>query len=133
MKLCSYEHDGRTRYGVVHHDGGIVDLSARLGDRYPTLLKLVEAGAIDAVRAHLDVPRSDHPADGVAYLPLFEEQVAVHCVGLNYAAHTAEANQEQPDFPRTFFKTRAALVGHGQAFEMPTLSPNSTSRASSAS
>ncbi len=122
MKLCSYVIDGRSRYGIVHRDGGIVDLAARLGDRYPTLLRLIDAGAVGEAGSFASEGQSDHRVDDVTFLPLFEEQVAIYCVGLNYAAHTAEANQAQPDFPRTFFKTRAALVGHGADFEMPTLS-----------
>ena len=121
MKLCSYIYDGRARYGVLGRDGRIVDLTTRLGDRWPTLLRLIEAGAVDEARAPADA-EGDHGIDTITFLPLFEEQVSVYCVGLNYAAHTAEANAEQPDFPRTFFKTRSALVGHGEDLEMPALS-----------
>ncbi len=122
MRLCSFEVDGAPHYGIVHKDGGIVSLTRRIGDRHPTLLKLIEAGAVGEAAAHADSGTPDFGEDEVTYLPLYEEQVAIHCVGLNYAAHTAEASMEQPDFPRTFFKTRSALVGHAVPYEMPTLS-----------
>ncbi len=122
MRLCSFEAGGQTHYGIAHKDGGIVDLTRRLGDRYPTLLRLIEAGTVAEAAPFAESEAADFQEADVDFLPLYEEQVAIHCVGLNYAAHTAEANMEQPDFPRTFFKTRSALVGHGQPFEMPTLS-----------
>ena len=121
MKLCSYIYDGAARFGVLGQDGRIVDLSVRVGDRFPTLLRLVDAGAVEKAQAYA-LADGDHPVESVTFLPLFEEQVAVYCVGLNYAAHTAEANAVQPEFPRTFFKTRSALVGHGEDLEMPGLS-----------
>ncbi len=36
MKLVSYRHQGAERYGVTDGEG-IVDISARLGDRFATL------------------------------------------------------------------------------------------------
>ena len=121
MKLCSYLLSGQPRWGAAHASGGIIDLSARLS-KYPTLLSLVQAGAVDAARDAAVTAGPDHAESDVTFLPLFTEQVAIHCVGLNYAAHTAEAGMKQPSFPRTFMKIRPSLVGHGELFEMPTLS-----------
>jgi 2-keto-4-pentenoate hydratase/2-oxohepta-3-ene-1,7-dioic acid hydratase in catechol pathway len=122
MRLCSFQVEGEPRYGIANRDGGIVSLTDKIGDRYPTLLRLIEAGAIAEAAPFAESGAADFQETDVDFLPLYEEQVAVYCVGLNYAAHTAEANMAQPDFPRTFFKTRAALVGHGEDFEMPTMS-----------
>jgi 2-keto-4-pentenoate hydratase/2-oxohepta-3-ene-1,7-dioic acid hydratase in catechol pathway len=107
---------------VFGADGGIVDLTAPLGDRYPTLLKLIEAGAVDEARPFADRDTADFQESEITYLPLYEEHVDIHCVGLNYAAHTAEAEMVQPEYPRTFIKTRSALVGHGVDYQMPTIS-----------
>ncbi|MEQ8701035.1 MAG: fumarylacetoacetate hydrolase family protein [Bauldia litoralis] len=122
MRFCSFEAGGEAHYGIAGRDGGIVSLTRRIGDRYPTLLRLIEAGAVAQAAPFAEGGSVDFQEAEVDFLPLFEEQVAIHCVGLNYSAHTAEANMVQPDFPRTFFKTRSALVGHGQPYEMPTLS-----------
>lgn len=122
MKLCSFTVDGESRYGAVHRDGGLVDLSRRIGGDFPTLLRLIAADALAAAEDAVAGADANYREDEVTFLPLYEEQAAIHCVGLNYAAHTAEAGFEQPDFPRTFFKTRAALVGHREDFEMPALS-----------
>jgi len=105
-------------------NGRIVDLASRLGSQHSNLLSLVRSGSFQAAR---DViaggAQGDLAESEVDYLPLLSGDIAIHCVGLNYAAHTAEAGVKQPDFPRTFIKVPAALVGHRQPFEKPTLSP----------
>ena len=122
MRLCSFKANDEARYGVIGADGGIVDLTAPLGARYPTLLKMIEADAVEKARSFAAQETSDYQEDEVTYMPLYEEHVDIHCVGLNYAAHTAEAEMVQPDYPRTFIKTRSALVGHDVDYEMPTIS-----------
>ena len=122
MKLCSYEVKGKASYGAAGADGGIVDLGSRIGARYPTLLSIVQEDALAQARAEAGKHAPDYREAEVRFLPVFQEGVAVHCIGLNYAAHTAEAGMQQPDFPRTFVKVQASLVGHNEALEMPTLS-----------
>jgi 2-keto-4-pentenoate hydratase/2-oxohepta-3-ene-1,7-dioic acid hydratase in catechol pathway len=108
----------------LHADGGIVDLASRIGQLYPTLLQLVQKNGYAAAQQALAlVTRADMQESEIRYLPLFLEPVTIHCVGLNYAAHAAEAGHKLPEFPRTFIKIPAALVAHNEDFEMPTLSP----------
>ena len=124
MKLVSYSYRGQNSYGVLRTDGGIVDLASRIGQNYPTLLQLVQKnGYAAAQEALLGVSAADMQESDIRYLPLFFEPVTIHCVGLNYAAHAAEAGHKLPEFPRTFIKIPAALVAHGEDFEKPTLSP----------
>jgi 2-keto-4-pentenoate hydratase/2-oxohepta-3-ene-1,7-dioic acid hydratase in catechol pathway len=124
MKLVSYTHQGKHSYGVLRSDGGIVDLASRIGQMYPTLLQLVQKnGYAAAQQALAGVTQADVQESEIRYLPLFLEPVTIHCVGLNYAAHAAEAGHKLPEFPRTFIKIPAALVAHNEDFEMPTLSP----------
>jgi 2-keto-4-pentenoate hydratase/2-oxohepta-3-ene-1,7-dioic acid hydratase in catechol pathway len=124
MKLVSYTHQGKNSYGVLRSDGGIVDLASRIGQTYPTLLQLVQKnGYAAAQQALVGVAQADFQASAIRYLPLFLEPVTIHCVGLNYAAHAAEAGHKLPEFPRTFIKIPAALVAHNEDYEMPTLSP----------
>ena len=124
MKLVSYTHQGKNSYGVLRSDGGIVDLASRIGQTYPTLLQLVQKNGYPAAQqALVGVAQADFQASAIRYLPLFLEPVTIHCVGLNYAAHAAEAGHKLPEFPRTFIKIPAALVAHNEDYEMPTLSP----------
>lgn len=124
MKLVSYTHQGKNSYGVLRTDGGIVDLASRIGQVYPTLLQLIQKnGYAAAQQALAGVTQADLQESAIRYLPLFLEPVTIHCVGLNYAAHAAEAGHKLPEFPRTFIKIPAALVAHNEDFEKPTLSP----------
>jgi len=124
MKFVSYIHQGNNAYGILREDGGIVNLDSRIGKDYPTLLRLVQKnGFAAAKRAVAEVTVADVQESSIRYLPLFLEPVTIHCVGLNYAAHAAEAGHKLPEFPRTFIKIPAALVAHNEDFEKPTLSP----------
>jgi len=122
MRLGTYRIEGRTSFGAALPAGGIVDLPSRLPPALSTLRAVLTDGAIDQVRTAIDGAEADYAEADIAFLPLFEETVTIHCVGLNYAAHTAEAGHEQPPFPRTFIKVPAAMVGHQAAYEMPRLS-----------
>lgn len=124
MKFASYIVHGQASYGVIRADGSVVDLRTRIGQDYPTLLTLLKAGALDTARAISESELTgDYQESALEYLPLFEEPVTIHCIGLNYAAHAAEAGHALPEFPRTFLKIPAALVAHREKFEQPTLSP----------
>lgn len=123
MKFCSYTVPSGNSYGLLLDNGGIVDLKRRIGDRFPNLLRLLQAQSLDLARQTSQAETIDYYADQVTFLPLYAEPVTIHCVGLNYAAHTAEAGVKQPDFPRTFVKVHASLVGHQERLEKPLLSP----------
>jgi 2-keto-4-pentenoate hydratase/2-oxohepta-3-ene-1,7-dioic acid hydratase in catechol pathway len=124
MKFLSYTHEGRDSFGVLRDDQTIVDLGSRLGAEYSTLLQLVRNDGWEAARKIVQAAKvGDFKEAEVQYLPLYLEPVTIHCVGLNYAAHAAEAGHKPPEYPRTFVKIPAALVAHGQDFEKPTLSP----------
>lgn len=124
MKFVSYTVKGQASYGVLRDDGSVVDLGSRIGQDYPSLLVLLQRGELDAARLVAESAEiGDYQESDLAYLPLFAEPVTVHCIGLNYAAHAAEAGHKPPEFPRTFVKIPAALVAHRERFEKPTLSP----------
>ena len=124
MKYLSYSHQGQHSFGVLRDDQTIVDLGSRLGAEYPTLLQLVRKSGWEAARKIVQAASAgDFKEAEITYLPLYLEPVTVHCVGLNYAAHAAEAGHKPPEYPRTFVKIPAALVAHAEDFEKPTLSP----------
>lgn len=124
MKLASYLVNGQSHYGVIQPTGGVIDLSTRIGQTYSSLLQLIQKNGLDAARAALaSVTIPDRQEASLQYLPLFAEPVTMHCIGLNYAAHAAEAGHKLPEFPRTFVKIPAAMVAHRELLEKPTLSP----------
>lgn len=124
MKLASYLVDGQSHYGVIQPNGDVIDLSTKIGQEYASLLQLIQKNGLEAARAVVaSAKHADRSEASLQYLPLFVEPVTMHCIGLNYAAHAAEAGHKLPEFPRTFVKIPAAIVAHGEVFEKPTLSP----------
>jgi 2-keto-4-pentenoate hydratase/2-oxohepta-3-ene-1,7-dioic acid hydratase in catechol pathway len=57
-------------------------------------------------------------ADDVEVLPPCEPSKVV-CVGLNYADHAAEQDEEIPDRPLLFLKPPNAVAGHDSTVELP--------------
>ena len=111
MKLATYTHRGTPSYGAVTA-GGIVDLGKRLGSKYPSLLALLEKGALDDARRAVEGQKSDFPDSEIQYLPLIPDRINIFCTGLNYRDHIAETKSEAPKFPRLFMKLDESLVGH---------------------
>ncbi|HXQ52659.1 MAG TPA: fumarylacetoacetate hydrolase family protein [Stellaceae bacterium] len=111
MKIASYRHRGAASYGAVVA-GGIVDLKRRLGERFPSLLALLEGGGLDAARRAVEGAKPDFAESEIEYLPLIPDRVNIFCTGLNYRGHIEETKLEAPKFPRLFMKLDESLVGH---------------------
>ena len=112
MRIATYTHNGAASYGAVVGDG-IVDLKKRL-PKYPSLLALLEAGALDEAKKAAQGQKADFAESAVAYLPLIPDRINIYCTGLNYKEHIAETNSEAPKFPRLFMKLDESLVGARQ-------------------
>jgi 2-keto-4-pentenoate hydratase/2-oxohepta-3-ene-1,7-dioic acid hydratase in catechol pathway len=92
MKLCRFQSDGRTRYGIIDGEQ-VID---REND---------ERHALDDVR--LLAP--SQPGKFLA-------------IGLNYADHIKESGMEAPQFPIFFNKQVTCVVGPGDEIHMPRVS-----------
>lgn len=112
MRIATYTHNGAASYGAVVGDG-IVDLKKRL-PKYPSLLALLEAGALDEAKKAVQGQKADFAESAVTYLPLIPDRINIYCTGLNYKEHIAETNSEAPKFPRLFMKLDESLVGARQ-------------------
>jgi len=112
MRIATYTHNGAASYGAVVGDG-IVDLKKRL-PKYPSLLALLEAGALDEAKKAAQGQKADFAESAVTYLPLIPDRINIYCTGLNYKEHIAETNSEAPKFPRLFMKLDESLVGARQ-------------------
>jgi len=112
---------GRVSYGAVS-DAGIVDLGRRL-TKYPALVDLLRAGALDEARsAGADKP--DHALTDVEFLPPLPGAEKIICVGINYADRNAEYkdNRQQSKYPNLFVRFPGSFVGHGQPLVRPKVS-----------
>jgi 2-keto-4-pentenoate hydratase/2-oxohepta-3-ene-1,7-dioic acid hydratase in catechol pathway len=121
MRLASYIAGGRAGFGAVV-DGGVVDFGRRFGARFPTLVDLIRAGAIDEARAAADAP-PDFPLSAIELLPPLPAPEKILCVGVNYANRNADfGDLDVPKYPSMFFRHPGSLAGSGQDLVRPRVS-----------
>jgi 2-keto-4-pentenoate hydratase/2-oxohepta-3-ene-1,7-dioic acid hydratase in catechol pathway len=122
MRLASYIAEGRTSYGAVT-DGGVVDFRTRLGARFPTLVDLIRAAALDEARAALAGAQPDFPLSAIELLPPLLAPEKILCIGVNYANRNADFNDpDVPKYPSMFFRHPGSLAGAGQPLVRPRVS-----------
>lgn len=104
---------------VLVVDDGIVDIATASGGTLPDDPQLLYE-RWDDVRAFADgVSRPEAPLDlSVLQAPVPRPR-QVFAIGLNYAAHAAEAGLESPTFPPTFTKFPTCLTGPDATVELP--------------
>ncbi|VVD96967.1 fumarylacetoacetate hydrolase family protein [Pandoraea terrigena] len=124
MRLLSFEHGGRVSWGVIGERGGIIDLGALTGRRFPTLRSALEANAFNELTALASARNADLPVDDIRFLPVIPEPQKIFCVGLNYEAHRVEANRPKTGHPAIFVRTATSQVGHNENLVVPTESPS---------
>ncbi len=121
MRLASYVARGRTSFGVVEGDG-LIDLRLRLGARFPTLLDLLRAGALDEIAPLVKGMRADFPLADVELLSPVLAPEKILCIGINYN-RASEYKGENPiattGYCSMFFRTPGSLVGHQQPILLP--------------
>jgi 2-keto-4-pentenoate hydratase/2-oxohepta-3-ene-1,7-dioic acid hydratase in catechol pathway len=119
-RLATYAIDGEIEYGAVV-DGGIVDLSARFGEQYPTLREVIAAGALMRLAEDAAGRAADHPLDAVTWLPPIPQPEKIICIGVNYPDRNAEYKdgQEAPKYPSMFMRTPRSFVGHDTPLVRP--------------
>ncbi len=124
MKIATYKHNGRDSYGVVI-DNGIVDLSARIGDKYPGLLELLRAEALDEAAKAAEGASPDVSLDDVTLLRPVPFPEKIFCIGVNYGNRNEEYKDgsDAPKYPSMFVRTPDSLVGHGANIVRPPESP----------
>lgn len=121
MRLVSFISEGRMAYGVVT-ERGVVDLSNRLGDRFPTLRALIAGdGLAEAGRVAADASEAT-ALDGLTLLPVIPDPDKIICVGLNYRDHVAETGRTETPNPALFARFAGSQIGHGQSLVRPRVS-----------
>ena len=120
MKLLSFRANDAASFGLVT-SGGIVDLGARLGDRFADLRTLLAAEHVEAALAGLADAPADHALGDLTFLPPIARPEKIFCIGVNYMNRNQEYRDasEAPKFPSIFMRTPASLVGHGQPLVRP--------------
>ena len=121
MRLLSFRHAGAAKFGAAV-EGGIVDLSARLGERWPSLRAANAGKALDQLAAAAKGQRADFKMEDVELLPVIPDPQKILCVGLNYSSHVGEMGRELPKAPSVFARLTDTLLPHGGAMIRPSAS-----------
>lgn len=126
MKLLSFEHRGRSSWGVLHSDDTITDIGALPQAPSADLSAALAAGLtveslaqlLAEVEGEHRVPRSDTRA----LLPLTSPG-KILCIGSNYADHIQEmAGRTRQPYPVVFTRFVDSLVPDGAELQLPEIS-----------
>lgn len=119
-RLATYTVGGLQRYGAVVDDG-IVDLSSRFGQDYPTLREAIAAGALMRLAEEGSRYRPHHALDAVTLLPPIPQPEKIICIGVNYPDRNAEYKDgsDAPKYPSMFMRTPRSFVGHNAPLVRP--------------
>jgi len=120
VRLISFEYRGGSAVGVVI-DGGVVNLTARLGADFASLREIIAADSLDLVRTALESADPDLSLDEIRFLPTIPDPEKIICIGVNYVNRNAEYkdNSKLPAYPSVFMRTRESLVGHNEPIVRP--------------
>jgi 2-keto-4-pentenoate hydratase/2-oxohepta-3-ene-1,7-dioic acid hydratase in catechol pathway len=119
MRLVTFSAGQGPRAGLVVGDR-IVDLTAA---GYPTVLSFLEGGAaaIEAAGTLTAGPGNAPLRSEVKlHAPLMPPKFI--CIGLNYLDHAKESGMAIPSTPVVFTKYHNAVIGPGEAIEIPPVS-----------
>ena len=118
MRLVSFQRGGEPGWGAVT-DGGVVDMTTRLGPACATLKGALAAGALPDVAAAARAADADFALDDVRLTPPIPDPDKVFCVGQNYAEHIHEMGYTIPEFPSIFMKAMSSFSPHGAPIVRP--------------
>jgi 2-keto-4-pentenoate hydratase/2-oxohepta-3-ene-1,7-dioic acid hydratase in catechol pathway len=123
MRLLSYLENERERYGAVV-EGGVVDLTALVGNDYPDLKALISRDGLSVARKASKGRSPDRELSSLTLLPPITAPEKLWCVGVNYRDRNAEYKDksELQKYPSLFVRNASSVVGSGQPIEKPDVS-----------
>lgn len=112
-RLLSFIRNGMSGYGLAA-SGGVVDLSARLGGRWPTIRHVIEADALRELFHEGQRHSADFALDGVMFDMPVPNPEKIICVGVNFPDRNEEYKdgQEAPKNMSLFVRFPRSFVGH---------------------
>ena len=119
-RFLSFVRDGSAGYGI-ETPAGIVDLSARHGDRWPSLREVIADGALDTLSSEASRLSSDFSAEGITYGSPVPAPEKIICVGVNYPDRNEEYRDGQAAQanPSLFVRFARSFVGHDVPLNRP--------------
>ncbi len=118
MKLVSFHFEGKDTYGAIG-DGGVVDLGARLGAKYPDLKSLLAGAGLAAAQAAAKDAGLDARLDDITLLPVIPNPGKIFCIGHNYEEHRLETERDRTAHPSVFLRLPESQVAHDQPILCP--------------
>ncbi len=116
MKLISFRHKNKERYGLLTEEG-IVDATGWIPG-CNTLHAVIAAQKLDELK-DLDSAHADFDPDKVEILPPISHPQRIFCIGVNYDAHRIETGRKENAYPTVFTRFASTLVGHKQPMIRP--------------
>lgn len=118
MKLLSFTHEGRTRFGALRGQDEIVALD---GQGHDSLRAALEAGALPALARLAGSLPVTHRLSQVRLLPPVPAPEKIICVGVNYGKRNEEYQDGSapPAYPSVFPRFPGSFVGHGEPLLRP--------------
>jgi 2-keto-4-pentenoate hydratase/2-oxohepta-3-ene-1,7-dioic acid hydratase in catechol pathway len=117
MRLASFTIDSDPKYGIVT-DGGVIDLTRYVGERYPDLKAVIANSAMDRIAAYTESSPS-YDLNQVTWLPVIPNPGKIVCIGVNYEDHRAETANAEVSYPALFLRTPESQTGHRSAIVRP--------------
>lgn len=118
MKLLSFTHEGRARFGALRGQDEIVALD---GQGHDSLRAALEAGALPALARLAGSLPVTHRLSQVRLLPPVPAPEKIICVGVNYGKRNEEYQDGSapPAYPSVFPRFPGSFVGHGEPLLRP--------------
>jgi 2-keto-4-pentenoate hydratase/2-oxohepta-3-ene-1,7-dioic acid hydratase in catechol pathway len=119
MRIAQFRTRARSSYGVVSGNG-IVEPTEGFTSQYETLQDVLAGDALQALAKDVDGRPGSIKLDKVQLLPPLGPSSKIICVGINYRKkYPVEGAAPAPDNIILFAKHHDAIVGHGEALELP--------------
>lgn len=124
MKLVSFYQNGQATLGIQQENGiiPVATAAAAASLAAPQTLEEAIAGgpeALSQLQALLPTTPAVLSFDSITYAPCVASPEKILCVGLNYAAHSAECNADLPTVPVIFSKFNNTLAAHQEDIPLP--------------
>lgn len=121
MKIARFRYQDRSAYGVVLQDAFVAEPSTDFVTRYPDIAAVLAADATAALAQDVAGRTSGLPLGNVQLLPPLSAHNKIICVGINYRKKypVEGVAPPDPDHIILFAKHHDAIVGQGQALELP--------------
>ncbi|MFC3727217.1 fumarylacetoacetate hydrolase family protein [Neoaquamicrobium sediminum] len=108
------------KYGLVRDDG-IVDLSTRYGERWPSFREVIEDSALARLAEEAAILPADYALAEITYEIPIPAPEKIICVGVNFPDRNAEYKdgQDAPPNPSLFVRFPRSFTGHDRPLIRP--------------